>query len=110
MLLEEAKGVRSWLQFSSDCGISYVQMRKLAQCEQENPPRPKLIRKVASQAFGEVDLEDLMFAAGVRTGDMTVRNDKADQTSNSYAKYRSLPLKDRRTVDKFIDFLLQNQD
>lgn len=110
MLLEEAKGVRSWLQFSSDCGISYVQMRKLAQCEQENPPRPKLIRKVAAQAFGEVDLEDLMFAAGVRTGDMTVRNDEAEHVANPYEKYRSLPLKDRRTVDKFIDFLLENID
>ena len=51
MLLEQAKGVRSWRQFATECDISYVQMRKLAAMEQENPPRPKLIRKITANAF-----------------------------------------------------------
>ena len=90
MLLTEAKGVRSWLQFASDCDISYVQMRKLALATQENPPRPKLIRKVAAQAFGEVDLEDLMFAAGLNVGEgMTVRGESENATApTQYDKYR----------------------
>lgn len=104
MLLVEAKGVRSWRQFASDCDISYVQMRKLALGTQDNPPRPKLIRKVASHAFGEIDLEDLMFAAGIYTGEsMTVRDRAEPETA--YDKYRALPLKERKTVDKFIEFL-----
>lgn len=106
MLLTEAKGVRSWRQFASDCGISYVQMRKLALGTQENPPRPKLIRKVALHAFGEIDLEDLMFAAGINPADSRPMRDAAVRSENPYDKYRALPLKERKTVDAFIEFLL----
>lgn len=107
MLLAEAKGVRSWRQFAADCNISYVQMRKLALATQENPPRPKLIRKVASNAFGEIDLADLMFAAGINIGDSTTVRDESETASvpTQYDKYRSLPQKERKLVDKFIDFL-----
>ncbi len=105
MLLVEAKGVRSWRQFAADCDISYVQMRKLALCTQDNPPRPKLIRKVAAHAFGEIDLEDLMFAAGIYTGEsMTVRENS--ESESPYFKYRALSNKDRKTVERFIDFLI----
>ena len=104
MLLAEAKGVRSWRQFASDCDISYVQMRKLALGTQENPPRPKLIRKVALHAFGEIDLEDLMFAAGIHTADASLHD--TDYVESPIEKYRSLPYKERKTVDKFIEFLL----
>lgn len=108
MLLVEAKGVRSWRQFAADCDISYVQMRKLALGTQENPPRPKLIRKVAAHAFGEIDLADLMFAAGINTADsMAMR--ESSETETPYDKYRSLPLKDRKTVDRFIEFLLTDK-
>ena len=108
MLLEQAKGVRSWRQFASDCGISYVQMRKLAQSTQENPPRPKLIHKIASNAFNEIDLEDLMFAAGVNVPEsMSVRVAVQSPVENFYEKYRSLSAKDRRTVNEFVDFLSQ---
>lgn len=105
MLLNEAKGVRSWRQFAADCDISYVQMRKLALGTQENPPRPKLIRKVASHAFGEIDLEDLLFAAGIHTADINLRD--ADYVESPIEKYRALPSKERKTVDKFIEFLLE---
>ena len=107
MLLAEAKGVRSWRQFAADCDISYVQMRKLALATQENPPRPKLIRKVASNAFGEIDLADLMFAAGINLGDSTVRDESEIASApTQYDKYRSLPPKERKLADKFIDFLI----
>jgi len=108
MLLAEAKGVRSWRQFAADCDISYVQMRKLALRTQENPPRPKLIRKIASRAFGEIDLEDLMFAAGIHTGDSMSFRENSDMCESPIDKYRSLPLKERRTVDKFIEFLTED--
>lgn len=108
MLLNEAKGVRSWRQFAADCDISYVQMRKLALGTQENPPRPKLIRKVALHAFGEIDLEDLMFAAGIRTGDTSAFRENAEASESPIDKYRSLPSKERKTVDKFIEFLLED--
>lgn len=107
MLLAEAKGVRSWRQFAADCDISYVQMRKLALGTQENPPRPKLIRKVALHAFGEIDLEDLMFAAGNHTGDSMSFRENANLPESPIDKYRSLPSKERKTVDKFIEFLLE---
>lgn len=106
MLLTEAKGERSWRQFASDCDISYVQMRKLALMAQENPPRPKLVRKIASQAFGDVDLQDLMFAIGINTGDSMVVREPSKAPGTLYDEYRSLPLKDKRTVDKFIEFLV----
>ena len=105
-LLSEARGVRSWRQFAADCDISYVQMRKLDTETQENPPRPKLIRKVAAHAFGDIDLEDLMFAAGIRMGDMTVKSDDTPPALTAYDKYKSLSVKDRKTVDRFIDYLI----
>ena len=101
ILLERAKGMRSLRQFASDCDVSYVQIRKLMNMEQENPPRPKLIRKIAGNAFGDVDLEDLMFAAGLGTTPVSKRK----TVETSYDKLRALPAKDRRVAEAFIDFL-----
>ena len=103
MLLERAKGVRSLRQFSADCGVSYVQMRKLLNMEQENPPRPKLIRKIAGNAFGDVDLEDLLFAAGLNPG--AAPSVKRKPVETSHDRLRGLPAKDRRIAEAFIDFL-----
>ncbi|MBO4452699.1 MAG: hypothetical protein J5793_02070 [Clostridia bacterium] len=107
LLLAEAKGVRSWRQFAIDCGISYVQMRKLALGTQENPPRPKLIRKVAANAFGDIDLEDLMFAAGINNSDLRVPAVPETRQDTALAKYRALSTKDKKTVDVFIDFITE---
>lgn len=104
LLLNEAKGVRSWRQFAADCDISYVQMRKLALCTQENPPRPKLIRKVAAHSFGEIDLEDFMFAAGMSSVDLKNNRAPGAQTAIS-EKYRALSAKNKRLAEKFMDFL-----
>ena len=107
LLLNEAKGVRSWRQFASESGISYVQMRKLAMCEQENPPRPKLIRTVAAQAFGDIDLADFMFAAGVKAPDLKPRRQPGPGDMSAVEKYRALSPRDRRTADRFIDYLYE---
>ena len=107
ILLEHAKGERSWRQFSFDCDISYVQMRKLAQATQENPPRPKLIKKIADHSFGDIDLEDFMFAAGIGKSETNfiVKEPTAGQDGIG-AAYRSLSAKDRKTVAEFVDFLI----
>ncbi len=108
ILLERAKGPRSWRQFAFDCDISYVQMRKLAQAEQENPPRPKLIKKLADHAFNEVDLEDLMFASGMMKNDQSfVVKDTGEKTDDYYAEYRSLSQKDKNTAAAFVKFLAE---
>lgn len=110
LLLEEAKGVRSWRQFASECDVSYVQMRKLARGTQENPPRPKLIRKVAAHAFGEIDLEDLMFAAGIRTGEPVQPRESEKAVNTPNEKYNSLSPKDRKTAEMFVEFLLSREE
>ena len=46
-------------EFAADCDISYVQMRKLALGTQENPPRPKLIRKVGRTRSAKSTLQTL---------------------------------------------------
>ena len=108
ILLERAKGPRSWRQFAFDCSISYVQMRKLAQAEQEKPARPKLIKKIADNSFNEVDLEDLMFAAGMIKGESSfVVKDTGDKGEGFYSEYRSLSQKDKNTVNAFVKFLLE---
>ncbi|MCH5182680.1 MAG: hypothetical protein J1E00_00760 [Oscillospiraceae bacterium] len=111
ILLERAKGVRSWRQFAAECGISYVQMRKLASMSQENPPRPKLIRKVTDNAFNDVDLEDLLFAAGMsNSGRQRVRKQaEQPQEETAYDRFRALPARDRRIVEEYIDFLTQKR-
>lgn len=111
ILLERAKGVRSWRQFASECGISYVQMRKLASMSQENPPRPKLIRKVTDNAFGDIDLEDLLFAAGMSTSGrpLSRKQQSQPQEETAYDRFRALPARDRHIVEEYIDFLTQKR-
>lgn len=110
ILLERAKGVRSWRQFASECGVSYVQMRKLASMSQENPPRPKLIRKLADHAFGDIDPEDLLFAAGMSTSARPLSRKKLPpQEETAYDRFRALPARDRRIVEEYIDFLTQKR-
>lgn len=111
ILLERAKGVRSWRQFAAECGISYVQMRKLASMSQENPPRPKLIRKVTDNAFNDIDLEDLLFAAGIGTSGRPLSRKQAERSQEEtvYDRFRALPARDRRIVEEYIDFLTQKR-
>jgi hypothetical protein len=105
ILLDMSRGSRSWRQFAIDCDISYVQMRKLAFGTQENPPRLKLVRKVAQNARGEIGLDELTFAAGINTIDASAQEPVAETPID---KYRSLAPKDRKTVERFIEFLAED--
>ena len=86
-------------------------MRKLASMSQENPPRPKLIRKITDKAFGDIDLEDLLFAAGMSNSGRVLSRKQAEQPQEetAYDRFRALPARDRRIVEEYIDFLTQKR-
>ncbi|MBQ3075825.1 MAG: hypothetical protein IJC26_07135 [Clostridia bacterium] len=106
LLLEQAKGDRSWRQFAIDCDISYIQMRKLALGQQENSPRLKLINKIAQNAAGGITSDDLLFCSGV------YKEEEKKPTGSAYRsgelfneKFQSLSMGQRKMVLDFIDFL-----
>ena len=109
ILLEQAKGDRSWRQFSIDCDISYVQIRKLAAQQQENPPRLKLIKKIAQNADNDVSTEDLLFCAGMNfeanEKKLPVSSVSLKQGELFYEKFLSLSMGQRKMICDFIDFL-----
>lgn len=107
MLLDKAKGDRSLRQFAIECDISYVQMRKLVLCQQENPPRPKLIKKIAEHCAEGVTFEDLMYAAGHVAPERAVR---PHSEGDVVRKFKSLSPKSRKCVESYIDFLLTRDD
>lgn len=96
LLLERAKGERSWRQFADDCEISYVQIRKLSMCLQENPPRPKLIDKLAAHSEG-VSEEDYLFAAGYTHLDT--------ERDELWEKLSALSADKRRFVEELVNYL-----
>jgi len=107
MLIDKARGERSVRRFAADSGISYLQLRKLLMCEQENAPGMKLITKLAENSENNVELEEYLYAAG--------RFDTAEQAHTELhpkeklllRNYSSLSSKQQKTVDDFIDFLLR---
>ncbi|MBR5295094.1 MAG: hypothetical protein IKU24_00725 [Clostridia bacterium] len=107
LLLEQAKGDRSWRQFAMDCDISYIQMRKLALGQQENSPRLKLINKISQNAANAITSEDLLFCSGVYketeekkpSGALTRSGDLFNE------KFQTLSMGQRKMVLDFIDFL-----
>ncbi len=106
ILLEKARGERSLRQFSLECDISYVQMRKLVLCAQENPPRPKLIKKIAEHSVEGVTFDDLMFAAGHAVPERAYRPHSEDDVAR---KFKSLSQKSRKYVESYIDFLVAEE-
>ena len=107
LLLERARGVRSWRQFAAECGVSYGQMRKLYTASQENPPRPRLIRKLASKSFGDVDLEDFLFAAGLNTAPGPAADGKK---TDDWELFRALKPRDQETVRTLMEILSRPSD
>ncbi|MBQ9940512.1 MAG: hypothetical protein IJO74_03115 [Clostridia bacterium] len=110
ILLELSKGEeRSWRQFASDCDISYVQMRKLALMQQENPPRIKLIKKISQNSANDITYEDLLFTAGINfennTKTLPVSSNTLKQGELFYEKYLSLSMGQKKMLNDFIDFL-----
>ena len=110
IILTISKGERSWRQFASDCDISYVQMRKLATCKQENPPRTKLLRKIVENSTGEITMEDYLFAIGasgdeVQKQPLQLSTNLMKQGDAFFEKYMSLSMGQRKMINDFIDFL-----
>ncbi len=109
LLLEKAKGDRSLRQFSFDSDISYVQMRKLYYMTQENPPRPKLIKKIANACWNEVDLEDLLYAAGVFPTDTRIHRENDLSPAGIADKVRALSPKSKKSAEDFISYLAEKE-
>ena len=110
ILLEKSKGDdRSWRQFAADCDISYVQMRKLALMQQENPPRTKLIKKISQNSANDITYEDLLFTVGLNFEDdhkkLPVSSNTLKQGELFYEKYLSLSMGQKKMLNDFIDFL-----
>ena len=110
ILLDISRGDRSWRQFATDCEISYVQMRKLATCKQENPPRVKLLKKIVENSAGDIGMEDYLFAIGVTGEDEQKQNlhistNLIKQGDAFFEKYLSLSMGQRKMINDFIDFL-----
>lgn len=102
LLLDRAKGERSLRRYAADCDISYVQLRKLALCEQDNPPRMKLIEKLGAHSENDVATEDFAFAAGYGMASCG----KRIVSSSIYQKYAALDARQRREAEEFVDYLL----
>lgn len=110
IILNISKGNRSWRQFAADCDISYVQMRKLATCKQENPPRVKLLRKIVENSSGEITMDDYLFAIGAGNDDsnqqpLQLSAHLIKQGDVFFEKYLSLSMGQRKMINDFIDFL-----
>lgn len=110
ILLNISKGDRSWRQFASDCDISYVQMRKLATCKQENAPRLKLLKKIIENSTEEISMEDYLFVVGMSNEEETspslpVSTNLIKQGDAFFEKYLSLSMGQRKMINDFIDFL-----
>lgn len=107
ILVEKAKGERSVRRFASESGISYLQLRKLMMCEQENPPGIKLITKLAENSINNVEIEDFLFAAGEYESKDTSIPEITPKIKLLIDNYTSLSSKQQKTVDDFIDFLIK---
>lgn len=107
ILIDKARGERSVRRFASECGISYLQMRKLISCEQENAPGLKLIKKLAENSENGIDVEDYLYAAGETGKTQDSSADIAPREKLLIQNYNSLSSKQQKTVDDFIDFLIR---
>lgn len=107
ILIDKARGERSVRRFASECGISYLQMRKLILCEQENAPGLKLIKKLAENSENGIDVEDYLFAAGEKQNEQNSFADISQKERLLLQNYNSLSTKQQKTVDDFIDFLIR---
>jgi hypothetical protein len=109
LLLDLARGDRSWRQFAQDCDISYVQIRKLATCKQENAPRIKLIKKIATNSQADISVDDFLFVSGSCADSVSSpfspSSAMVKQGDIFYEKYLSLSMGQRKMINDLIDFL-----
>ena len=109
MLLERACGDRSIHKFAKDAGISYVQLRKLYACQQENPPGRKLIKKLSENSLSGVEYEDYLFAAGLADDKKTQEPKLSSRDRLILSKLCALSAGQRKTAEEFIDFLCDRE-
>ncbi len=114
ILLNISRGDRSWRQFANDCDISYVQMRKLATCKQENPPRVKLLKKIVENSPQEIGMEDYLFVIGAGNEEekslgLSLSTNMIKQGDAFFEKYLSLSMGQRKMINDFIDFLSERE-
>lgn len=102
LLLDRARGERSLKKYADDCGISYVQLRKLSLGEQQNPPRMKLIEKLGANAEGDITADDFAFAAGYGMASYG----KRILNSSSHQKFYALSPRYRKQAEGFLNYLL----
>lgn len=107
MLIDKARGERSVRRFAADSGISYLQLRKLLMCEQENPPRLKLITKLAENSENGIELEDYLYAAGKVESEDSNTVELTQKEKHFLENYNSLSVKQQKTVEDFVDFLVR---
>lgn len=106
ILLEKAKGDRSWRQFAIDSNVSYIQMRKLALQQQQNSPRRKLIQKIAQNAAGGITADDLLFCSGLSKDQEKKPSGTAVRSRELIVeKLQSLSMGQRKMLLDFMDFL-----
>ncbi len=104
MLIERACGDRSIHRFAKDADISYVQLRKLYACQQQNPPGKKLIKKLSENSLGGVEYEDYIFAAGIDVKKQETQKPDAHDV-RILQKFSALSAGQKKTAEEFIDFL-----
>ncbi len=107
ILIDRARGERSVRRFASECGISYLQMRKLLLCEQENAPGIKLMTKLAENSENGIDIEDYLYAAGEKQSNQDNLIEISPKERLLLQNYNSLSSNQQKTVNDFIDFLIR---
>lgn len=106
LLIEKAKGERTLKAYANDCDISYMQMRKLWLCAQDNPPRKSLITKLSRAAHCGITYEDFAFACGFGKTDNPSSQDLSGKYSILISKLERLSVGQKKTALDFIDFLM----
>ncbi len=106
ILLEKAKGDRTTKQFAADCGISYVQLHKLEMGRQTGAPGLPLMKKLANNSVGGIELADFLLAAGTREKPAPVKKEKRRKSVNVQEMFENLSASQQKTVYDFLDYLL----
>ena len=63
----------------------------------------QLIKKIANAAWNEVDLEDLLYAAGIFPADARVRDEDESSPAGIADKVRNLSPKSRKSAERTLN-------
>lgn len=104
LLLDRAKGNRDLKEYAEQSGISHVQLKKFSLCNQNGPPTPKLLQKLASVAHNDVTYEDFLSICGYREDEVFT-----SRLHPIVFKAEKLTAAKLRLLEDFADFLI-NRD